>query len=57
MKLLAIILFVVAVSAEKARFDNYRVYQVKIENEDQYQIMKYLEENSDAVSEYKLNFS
>lgn len=50
MKLLVVFLFVFAANAEKARFDNYRVYKVKIENEDQYKIMKYLEENSDSVS-------
>lgn len=36
--------------AEKARFDNYRVYHVAIENEIQLRALKELSENSDSVS-------
>ncbi|KAG5672023.1 hypothetical protein PVAND_002185 [Polypedilum vanderplanki] len=47
-----VILFVYA-NADMARFDNYRVYTVTIENEEQYKAMKYLEENSDAYDFWK----
>lgn len=51
MKFIAILLAVgfLAVNAERARFDNYRVYSITIENDDQFKIMKYIEEHSDAV--------
>ena len=35
--------------AEKARFDNYRVYEVSINNEDQLNLMVEIENYSDAV--------
>lgn len=49
---LAFLLF--SVGAEKARFDNYRLYSVQIENKSQYEAMKYLEENSDSVNYFHL---
>lgn len=43
-------LLVLSVAAEQARFDNYRVYSVEIDNESQYEAMKYIEEHSDSVN-------
>lgn len=37
-------------SAEKARFDNYRVYTINIGNEKQLEIMKEIENYPDGVS-------
>jgi hypothetical protein len=45
------ILIVAALAAEKARFDNYRVYKVYVDNKEQYDALMYLEENSDSVRE------
>lgn len=36
--------------AEKARFDNYRVYSVKIENEKQLELLQNLENVPDGIS-------
>lgn len=36
--------------AEKARFDNYRVYSVHIENEEQLKVLQELELHPDGVS-------
>uniref|UniRef100_A0A8D8I4H9 Zinc carboxypeptidase A 1 n=1 Tax=Culex pipiens TaxID=7175 RepID=A0A8D8I4H9_CULPI len=36
------------VAAEQARFDNYRVHQVRIETEEQLQVLQYLEEHPDG---------
>lgn len=36
-------------SAEKARFDNYRVYNIKIENGEQLDALKFLADTSDSV--------
>lgn len=36
--------------AEKVRFDNYRVYDVSIENDEQLQVLQYLEQFSDGYS-------
>lgn len=50
MKFIAIFaVFVASSHAEMARFDNYRVYSLKIVNTEQYDAMKYLEEHSDSV--------
>lgn len=43
-------LFFLATNGEKARFDNYRVYSVIIENDKQLEAFKYLEEHSDSVN-------
>ncbi|CRL02092.1 CLUMA_CG015125, isoform A [Clunio marinus] len=53
MKLLVLSLFAfLCVSAikpaEKARFDNYRLYQVSIENEEQFRLMKEIENHPDG---------
>ncbi|CAG9808221.1 unnamed protein product [Chironomus riparius] len=54
MKILALLaIFFVSIHAEMARFDNYRVYSVKIENTEQYDAMKYLEEHSDSYNFWK----
>ena len=43
--------FVFCVSCvEKARFDNYRVYEINIENEKQLELMKEIERFPDGVS-------
>lgn len=56
MKLLICLAFLfLSVGAEKARFDNYRLYSVQIENESQYEALKYLEENSDSVNYFHLS--
>lgn len=55
MKFIAIFLVAfLAVNAERARFDDYRVYSITIENDDQFKIMKYIEEHSDAVKLIKI---
>lgn len=46
--------FVLSVSCvEKARFDNYRVYEISIENEKQLELMQEIERFPDGVS-YKV---
>lgn len=46
----AILLACVAVAvAEKARFDNYRVYSIVIENEDQLNVLQELERHQDGL--------
>lgn len=53
MKLLICLAFLfLSAGAEKARFDNYRLYNVQIENQEQYEAMKYLEDHSDSVNNY-----
>jgi hypothetical protein len=47
------------VSAEKARFDNYRVYSIAVETREQLKVLREIEESSDSVSfetEKKINF-
>ncbi|KAG5672021.1 hypothetical protein PVAND_002183 [Polypedilum vanderplanki] len=51
MKFLALLaLLFLSASAEKSRFDNYRVYSVTVENYQQLQAIQYLEEHSDAYN-------
>lgn len=38
------------ISGEKARFDNYRVYSIEIENVEQLQLMQELENQRDGLS-------
>lgn len=45
------IVTVLVASAEKARFDNYRVYSISVENELQLRVLRELGETSDSVSE------
>lgn len=50
---LCVILFVLvfAVAAvEKARYDNYRVYTIIVENQEQLSLFKEIESNPDGVS-------
>lgn len=53
MKLLIFSLFallcVFSVKAEKARFDNYRVYEILVENEQQLELMQEIENFPDGV--------
>ena len=47
--------FVLSVNCvEKARFDNYRVYEINIENEKQLELMREIESFPDGVSLRKL---
>ena len=46
---LFVVLSVLVVSGEKARFDNYRVYSVSIDTQDQLSVLRQLSENSDSV--------
>jgi hypothetical protein len=56
MKLLICLAFLfLSAGAEKARFDNYRLYSVQIENNKQYEAMKYLEEHSDSVNYFLIS--
>ena len=41
--------------AEKARFDNYRVYRIQLENEDQLNALRQLAETSDSVNLINFN--
>lgn len=41
---------VLAVCAEKARFDNYRVYSVSIENEEHLEILREMEIQPDGIA-------
>lgn len=55
MKLLAVFLLIFGfsaalVSAEKARFDNYRVYSIAVETKEQLNLLKEIEETSDSYS-------
>jgi len=51
MKLLYLFLFfIVATHAEKARFDNYRIYRIQLENEDQLKALRQLAETSDSYN-------
>lgn len=53
MKLLILALFfacLTAISGERARYDNYRVYSVRIENEQQLKVLKDLDNNRDGWS-------
>jgi len=50
--LICLAFFFLSAGAEKARFDNYRLYSVQIENQEQYEAMKYLENHSDSVNNY-----
>lgn len=47
--LLAAVL-VLGAQSEKARFDNYRVYQILIENDQQLELMQSIEAYPDGVS-------
>lgn len=54
MKLLSIcfctLLFAVVTISEKARFDNYRVYEIFVENDQQLELMQQIENNPDGVT-------
>lgn len=53
MKIFVLAIFVacfMVASAEKARYDNYRVYSIHIENEDQLKELQELEIHPDGIS-------
>lgn len=54
MKFLAVIIFLVTVNCERARYDNYRVYEIKIEDKTQLDLMHEIEKYPDGVK-IKLN--
>lgn len=41
--------FLLMISGEKARFDNYRVYSIKITNEQQLEALQYLEQQQNGL--------
>lgn len=43
-------IFFVAVLGDKARFDNYRVYSVNVENDEQRKVLNELEISADGIS-------
>lgn len=47
---LILIPMICGMRVEKARFDNYRVYQLKIDTFDQLKVMKELQASSDSVN-------
>lgn len=50
MKVLLVFLFAYAAAgSEKARYDNYRVYQISIENSQQLELMQEIENYPDGV--------
>lgn len=51
-----LLLSVLSVSADKARFDNYRVYVVDVETQDQLSVLRELSETSDSVKFVWNNF-
>ena len=53
---LVLVAVLALVSGERVRFDNYRVYDVAIENVDQLQVMQYLEQYPDGVRTFALIF-
>lgn len=58
MKLLTFSLFVVLcvlAASEKARFDNYRVYEILIDNEEQLELLQAIENYPDGVRELKFS--
>lgn len=46
---LLLIITLIVIAAEKARFDNYRVYSIEIENEEQLQMVQQLENHQDGL--------
>lgn len=54
-----IALCVALVASEKARYDNYRVYEISVEDEQQLELMKHIESYPDGVRTFcfrTLNF-
>lgn len=51
--LLLFFIYFVSIFCEKARFDNYRVYRVWIENRDQLELLQELESNQDGLSSFE----
>jgi hypothetical protein len=50
MKFAVIALLWSLVTCEKARYDNYRVHEILIENEEQLELMRHIENYPDGVS-------
>lgn len=53
----AMLVCAAATQSEKARFDNYRVYSVNIENDEQLEILQELENHQDSLSFLKAPIS
>lgn len=49
MKFSLFIAFLALASAEKVRYDDYRVYKVFVENNEQLKALQHLDEHSDSV--------
>lgn len=49
-KLIVIFACHLLISGEKARFDNYRIYSIKIQNEKQLELLQNLENAPDGIS-------
>lgn len=47
---LSLALLVVFAASEKARYDKYRMYEIFVENEEQLELMKMIEQYPDGVS-------
>lgn len=48
--------FAAVKASEKARFDNYRVYEIYIENDQQLELMQHIENYPDGVRKFPANF-
>jgi hypothetical protein len=53
-KLMVAALCLGLVTCEKARYDNYRLYEILMENESQLELMKHIENYPDGVSSMSL---
>lgn len=51
LNLVFLVFTVLSVNAEKARYDNYRVYSIEVDNDLQLRVLKELSETSDSVSD------
>ena len=55
MRLIAILsIFIVAATCEKARYDNYRVYEIFVANENHLELMREIQNYPDGVRDLKI---
>jgi hypothetical protein len=52
--LLSVLLLSSATLAEKARYDNYRVYSLNVETKEQLEVLQAIEEYPDGVSDLSI---
>lgn len=50
LKIIIFFAFLVVIFGEKARFDNYRVYLIEVENDEQLKVLQDLENYQDGLS-------